>query len=49
MTARANQTTGLTTDRAANWIPEVEFSPFRALTRRQMNTAAKRTADEHKI
>ena len=31
MTARANQTTGLTNGRAANWAPEVEFSPFRAL------------------
>ena len=35
-TARANQTTGLTNDRVANWAPEVEFSPFRALPRRQM-------------
>ena len=35
-TARANQTTGLTNGRAENWVPEVEFSPFRALTRRQM-------------
>jgi len=35
-TARANQTTGLTNGRAANWVPVVEFSPFRALTRRQM-------------
>ena len=30
-TARANQTTGLTNHRAANWAPEVAFSPFRAL------------------
>ena len=35
-TARANQTTGLTNDCAANWAPEVEFSPFCALSRRQM-------------
>ena len=35
-TARANQTTGLTNGRTANWVPEVEFSSFRALTRRQM-------------
>ena len=35
-TARANQTTGLTNGRAANWAPEVEFSPYRALSRRQM-------------
>ena len=35
-TARANQTTGLTNSRAANWAPEVEFSPIRALSRRQM-------------
>ena len=35
-TARANQTTGLTNDCAANWAPEVEFSPFRALSCRQM-------------
>ena len=34
--ARANQTTGLTNGRVANWAPEVEFSPFRALSRRQM-------------
>ena len=36
MTARANQTTGLTNGRATNCTPEVEFSPFRALSRRQM-------------
>ena len=30
-TASANQTTGLTNGRAANWAPEVAFSPFRAL------------------
>ena len=36
MTAPANQTIGLTNGRAANWAPEVEFSPFRALSRRQM-------------
>ena len=35
-TAHANQTTGLINGRAANWVPEVEFSPFRTLTRRQM-------------
>ena len=35
-TAYANQSTGLTNGRAANWAPEVEFSPFRALSRRQM-------------
>ena len=35
-TARANQTTGLTNGTAANWAPEVEFSPYRALSRRQM-------------
>lgn len=35
-TARANRTTGLTNVRAANWVPEVEFSPFRMLTCRQM-------------
>ena len=34
-TARANQTS-LTNDRARNWRPEVEFTPFRALSRRQM-------------
>ena len=31
-TARANQTTGLNNGRARNWEPEVEFSPFRALS-----------------
>ena len=35
-TARKNRTTGLTNVRAANWVPEVEFSPFYALSRRQM-------------
>ena len=35
-TARANQTTGLTNGRAANWAPEDVFSPFRALSRLQM-------------
>ena len=35
-TARVNQTTGLANGRAANWAPEVEISPFRALSRRQM-------------
>ena len=35
-TALANQTTGLTNGRATNWAPEVEFSPFRALSLRQM-------------
>ena len=37
-TARAFQTTGLTNGRVANWVPEVEFSPFRALTHRQMTS-----------
>ena len=36
MTARANQITGLTNGRAANWAPEVVFSPFRALFCRQL-------------
>ena len=37
-TARADQTTGLTltNGRAANWAPEVVFSPFHALSRRQL-------------
>ena len=35
-TARANQTTGLANGRAANWEPEVVFSPFRALSRLQL-------------
>ena len=35
-TGPANQTTGLTNGRAANWAPEVVFSPFRALSRRQL-------------
>ena len=35
-TARANQTTTLTNRRAANWAPEVAFSPFRTLSRRQL-------------
>ena len=36
MAARANQTTGLTNGKAVNWSQEVEFSPFRALSRRQL-------------
>ena len=35
-TAHANQTTGLTNGRAANWAPEVEFSPLHVLSCRQM-------------
>ena len=35
-TARANQTTGLSNGKTANWAPEVVFSPFRALSRRQL-------------
>ena len=35
-TARANQATGLTNGRGANWAPDVVFSPFRALSRRQL-------------
>ena len=35
-TAHANQTTGLTNGRAANWAPEVEFSPLHALSCHQM-------------
>ena len=42
-TARADQTTGLTkawpmvtNGRAAKWAPEVVFSPFHALSRRQL-------------
>ena len=38
-TARTNQTIGLTNGRATNWAPEVEFSRFRALSRRQMTFA----------
>ena len=36
MTAQANQTTGLTNGRAANWVSEVAFSPFRALSHRHL-------------
>ena len=35
-TARANQTTGLTNGRVANWAPEVVLRPFRALSRCQL-------------
>ena len=35
-TARTNQTTGMTKGKAANWAPEVVFSPFRTLSRRQL-------------
>ena len=35
-TARVNQTTGLTNDRAANWALEIAFSPFRVLSCRQL-------------
>ena len=34
--ARADLTTGLTNSRAANWVLKVAFSPFRALSRRQL-------------
>ena len=37
MMERENQTTGLTNDRAANWAPEVEFSPFRTLSHHENN------------
>ena len=36
MTACANQTTGLTNGKEVNWSPEVEFSPFHALSHRQL-------------
>ena len=36
-TARANHTTGLTNGITANCAPEVEFCPFRALSRRPSN------------
>ena len=36
-TARANHTTGSTSGRAANWAPEVVFSLFRTLSRRQLS------------
>ena len=39
-TARANQTTGFTAGREANWAPEVEFSPFRVLSRHQMTLSS---------
>jgi len=35
-TARANQRTGSTNGTTANWAPEVDFSPYRLLSRRQM-------------
>ena len=35
-TARADQTTGLSNGREANWAPEVVFSPFHALSHRQL-------------
>ena len=35
--ARANHTTGLTNGRAANWAPEVVFSLFHTLSRRQLS------------
>ena len=34
-TVRADQTAGLTNGKAAKWAPEVEFSTYRALSRRQ--------------
>ena len=37
-TARTNQTKGLANGRAANWGPEVVFSPFCALSRRQQTS-----------
>ena len=35
-TAWTNQTNGLTNGTAANWAPEADLTPFRALSRRQM-------------
>ena len=32
-TACANQTTGLTNSTAANWAPEVDFSPHRSVAK----------------
>ena len=32
----ARQTTGLTNGTVENWAPEVEFSPYRALSGRQI-------------
>ena len=43
-TARANKSTGLINGKAANWAPEVEFSPFRALSRRQMTFPVAKSA-----
>ena len=42
-TARANQTTGLTNGRVANWAPEVEFIPVLLLN--QPNVEKQRTFD----
>ena len=39
-TARAHQTTGLTNGKGVKWAPKVMFSPFRALSRRQLTFAS---------
>ena len=36
MMVHADQTTGMTNGRAANWAPEVELSPFSALSPHHM-------------
>ena len=42
-TARANQTTGLTNGRGANWAQEIEFSPFHVLSPNQSNILPEET------
>lgn len=36
MTASANQTIGLANGRAENWVPEIAFTRFNALSHRQL-------------
>ena len=47
-TARANQTTDLTNCTAANWAPEVAFSPFVPFSRRQLVLQRSILVPEHK-
>ena len=48
LTARANQTTGLTNCTAGNWAPEVAFSPFVPFSRRQLVLQRSILVPEHK-
>ena len=49
LTARANETSGLTNCTAGNWAPEVAFSPFVPFSRRQLVLQRSILVPEHKL